>query len=77
MGTVTVLPMNARVLNNVREEVGHLARRYGRTDKQRRTAFMHAFDLIDKGSSSAWAIQAARQDLRDTRIPVGNGGSAA
>lgn len=71
MGTVTVLPINARPLNAVRTEVSLIAKRYGADDRKRRKAFMHALRLIEEGSSTAWAIQAARQDLREpTRVQM-------
>lgn len=78
MGTVTVLPCNARVLNAVRTEVGLIAKRYGCSDSQRRSAFGHALRLMKEGASSGWAIQAARQDLREPRLFVGapNGDAA-
>ncbi|HEY9145081.1 MAG TPA: hypothetical protein VIN36_00195 [Thiobacillus sp.] len=72
MGTVTVLPCNARTLNGVREEVGHMAKRYGCSESKRRAAFVHAVHLMEEGASSAWAVQAARQELRNLgRVTIG------
>jgi|GEM_PF-6645468 len=58
------LPANPRELNAVRQATCDMARRYGRDERARRQAFDHAVRLIRDGASSAWAIQAARQDLR-------------
>ncbi len=58
------LPCNARELNAVRQATCDMARRFGRNEQARLQAFSHAVRLIRDGASSAWAIQAARQDLR-------------
>lgn len=61
---VITLPGNARELNAVREATRDMARRFGRDEQARQRAFFHALQLMRDGASSAWAIQAARQDLR-------------
>ena len=78
MGTVTTLPINARVLNAMRETVNLTAQRYGASERERLRAFGRAFHLVEQGSSTAWACQAARQQLRDRPAIYGwDGGSAA
>lgn len=61
---VITLPANARELNAVRQATRDMAKRYGRDEQARLRALRHAFDLMEEGASTAWAIQAARQDLR-------------
>jgi len=72
---VIELPANARELNAVRQATCDMARRYGRDEEARLRAFGHAMDLMREGASSAWAVQAARQDLRprtcDAPLPGG------
>lgn len=68
MGTVTVLPCNVRTIQNVRIAVGDIAKRYGRSDAARRHAFASAMRELSTGASSAWAIQKARQELRDVQL---------
>lgn len=78
MGTVTTLPINARVLNAMRETVNLTAQRFGASERERLLAFGRAFRLVQEGSSTGWACQAARQQLRDKPLAVHwDGGSAA
>lgn len=58
------LPANPRELNAVRQATCDMAQRYGRDEQARLRAFGHALQLMRDGASSGWAIQAARQDLR-------------
>lgn len=68
MGTVTVLPCNVRTIQNVRTATIDMAKRYGRSEQARRHAFATAMRELTEGSSSAWAIQKARQELRDVQL---------
>lgn len=78
MGTVTVLPMNARMLNAMRETICITAKHFGASESERLRAFGRAFRLVQEGSSTGWACQAARQLLRDKPLAVHwDGGTAA
>jgi len=68
MGTVIRIPCNFRTVRAVRQEVDLMARRFGRNDDARRHAFASAMRELSTGASSAWAIQKARQELRDVQL---------
>ena len=64
MSNVIPLPCNARNLNAMREAIGAAARNERASEDKRRHAFGVAWDWLKQGASTAWAAQAARQDLR-------------
>ena len=79
MGTITTLPGNARTLSAVRKATVDMAKRYGADEHKRLRAFGRAMRLMRDGASSAWAVQAARQEMRDGvhSLEAGHGPSAA
>lgn len=78
MGTVSYMPPNVRTVNNALTQVNQMARRYGASERIRLDARDRARHLMEEGASSAWAIQAARQDLREpSRASMGDGPRAA
>lgn len=75
MNNVITLPCNARNLNAMRSAIGEAAR--GQGEDKRRHAFGVAWDWIKQGASTAWAAQAARQDLRGCAPRARHGGGEA
>lgn len=75
MNNVITLPCNARNLNAMRSAIGEAAR--GQGEDKRQHAFGVAWDWIKQGASTAWAAQAARQDLRGVAVARRGGGEAA
>ena len=78
MNNVIALPSSVRIAQDVRFAVNKIAERVGAAEAKRRHAVAHAIRVLTTGSSSAWAIQAARQDLREpARVAAGDGPRAA
>lgn len=74
---VYVLPAPARTLNAVRCVINSRARVRGLTERKRLHAFGVALHALEDGASSAWATQAAIQDMREARQLAPVGGTAA
>jgi hypothetical protein len=76
VNNVILLPCNARNLNAMRGVIAEAARAHG--EIKRRHAFGVAWGWMKQGASTAWAAQAARQDLRGVAPSVRrDGGEAA
>lgn len=76
MCTVINLP-NPRALSAVRQATVNMASRCGANESTRLHALARAARQLADGSSVAWAIEIARQDLRDAVRAVRIGGGHA